>query len=183
VRQHGHARPSGLARRRIRPRRAIAPACHIPSITWPSLGNCPAGQWRSTRALPDSHVDTACLPPAAWNPALAETLKASLPAFDELKGAWTSGEEKDQQLRHDLVDLLPPDELQTILNAALDQLDAPQEHNGRLTPHKLYNHLCPRLAHAFGTLGFAGSYGGELRGTRLHLLVKRAPQVALATCQ
>ena len=98
-------------------------------------------------------------------------------------GAWTSGEDEDQRLRCNLVDLAPQDERRSMLDAALDQLDALQAHGGHLSPHQLYEHLCPGLAPKLAERLIAGSYGGELARTLLNLLVKRAPQVALATCQ
>jgi len=99
-------------------------------------------------------------------------------------GAWTSGNESDQQLRCDLVDLIPGSELPSVLDTALDQLDAAEEHDAQHLPsqnvyERLSLHLAPTLAERL----IAGRYSGELGATLLNLLIKNAPDLALVTCQ
>ena len=99
-------------------------------------------------------------------------------------GAWTSGSESDQQLRCDLVDLIPASELPSVLDTALDQLDAAKEHNAQHpSAETLYDHLSPHLAPALAQRLIAGRYNGGLGATLLDLLIKNAPNLALVTCQ
>jgi len=99
-------------------------------------------------------------------------------------GAWTSGNENDQQLRCDLVDLMPASELPGVLDTALDQLDAAEEHNAQHLPcERLYDHLSPHLEPTLAERLIAGRYSGGLGATLLDLLIKNAPDLALVTCQ
>jgi hypothetical protein len=97
-------------------------------------------------------------------------------------GAWTSGHERDQQLRTDLTDLASPEAKHHILDAALDHLDALNRHGGSL-PHGLYQHLCADLAVALADRFAAGRYSGQLALALLDLLVAHAPVVALPLCR
>ena len=73
----------------------------------------------------------------------AEVWRAWAPA---VVGAWNSGGEAGDRARCLVTDLVPPAEKQVIADAALRQLDALQEHGGRLAPRRLYEHLSPSLA-------------------------------------
>ena len=97
--------------------------------------------------------------------------------------AWNSGGEEGEQARCRLVDLAPPCEKQTILDAALGQLDALQEHGGRLAPRQLYNQLSHGLAPRLAERLLDGSYTGQLAQALLGMLVKNAPQPAVAVCR
>jgi hypothetical protein len=99
-------------------------------------------------------------------------------------GAWTSGNENDQQLRLDLVDLTPPSDLPSVLETALDQLDVAEEYNAQHLPfERLYDHVFPHLAPTLAGRLSAGRYSGGLGATILNLLIKDAPDAALVTCQ
>ncbi len=97
--------------------------------------------------------------------------------------AWNSSAEEGEQARCRLVDLAPPGEKQSILDAALGHLDALQAHGGRLAPRQLYDHLCPCLAPTLVERLLDGSYRGQLAQTLLGMLVKHASLYALTVCQ
>jgi hypothetical protein len=97
-------------------------------------------------------------------------------------GAWSSPHDDDQRLRCDLTDLASPDGKQDILSAALDHLDALNEHGGTL-PYSLYQHLCPGLATGLAGRLTDGRYIGHLALTLLNLLIEHAPQAALPVCR
>lgn len=86
------------------------------------------------------------------------------------------------QARCRLVDLAPPGEMQSILDAALGRLDALQAHGGRLSSRQLYNHLCPHLSTDLAERLLSGSYSGELAQDVLGMLVEHAPRAALTVC-
>ncbi len=95
-------------------------------------------------------------------------------------GAWNSGTEGDEQARCRLVDLVPPGEKQSILDAALGRLDALQVHGGRLSSRQLYTHLCPHLSNDLAERLLDRSYSGELAQDVLGMLVEHAPLAALS---
>ena len=97
-------------------------------------------------------------------------------------GAWSSPQDDDQRLRCDLTDLAPPEGKQDILGAALDHLDALNEHGATL-PYSLYQHLCPGIASGLAGRLTAGRYSGHLALTLLNLLITHAPQAALPVCR
>jgi hypothetical protein len=95
--------------------------------------------------------------------------------------AWASIQDGLEH-RCDLADLAPPDGQRWVLGAALDNLDALQEHGGKLLG-PLYEHLCPDLATELAERLIAGRYYGDLACTLLSLLISHAPQAAAATCK
>lgn len=97
-------------------------------------------------------------------------------------GAWVAIKDNGLQHRCLLVDLAPPDEQRCVLGAALDNLDALQEHGGKLL-RPLYEHLCPALTTEIAEHLIAGRYSGDFAFTLLSLLISHAPQAAAATCK
>jgi hypothetical protein len=99
-----------------------------------------------------------------------------------ITGAWNHAEESDEQLRCDLIDLAPPEGRRHILDAALEHLDAINQHGGNL-PDYLYQHLCPELAPSLADRLAAGRYSGQLALSLLSLLIEHAPGEALPVCR
>jgi hypothetical protein len=99
-----------------------------------------------------------------------------------ITGAWSSGQERDQRLRGDLIGLAPPAGKQCILDAALDHLDALNEHGGNL-PYQVYQHLSADLAESLADRLAAGRYSGQLALALLELLITHAPPVAAPLCR
>ncbi|HEY5362410.1 MAG TPA: hypothetical protein VIJ82_32795 [Streptosporangiaceae bacterium] len=114
----------------------------------------------------------AALSPATW--------RAWAPA---IIGAWASDSEEGQVARCQLIDLVPPGERQSLLDAALDHLDALNENGRPFQQYLLYEHLCPGLAPALAERLLAGRYRGALAYALLTLLVEHAPQIALPACR
>ena len=99
-----------------------------------------------------------------------------------ITGAWNHAEESDQQLRCDLIDLAPPEGRRHILDAALEHLDAINQHGGNL-PDYLYRHLCPELAPSLADRLAGRRYSGQLALSLLNLLIEHAPVEALPVCR
>lgn len=98
-------------------------------------------------------------------------------------GAWNSGGEAGDRARCLVTDLVPSAEKQMIFDAALRQLDALQEHGGRLTSRRLYEHLFPSLAPHIAERLLAGRYDGDLARELLDLLVRQDPPAGLRACR
>ena len=78
---------------------------------------------------------------------------------------------------------MPTAERQSLLDAALANLDALQANGGYLTTEPLYEHLCPDLAAPLAERLTEGLYSATLGGSLLHILVRRVPGDALPACR
>jgi hypothetical protein len=118
--------------------------------------------------------------PASLSAVTAATWRAWTPA---IMGAWTVGGRADLRARRQLTDLVPAAERQSLLDAALRNLDALQANGGRLTTANLYEHLCPDLAAPLLAGLTEGRYGGTLGQHLLNILVRCAPRDSLPACR
>lgn len=110
--------------------------------------------------------------PATW--------RAWAPA---IVGAWVVGGDEAQEGRRQLASLVPGDERQSLLDAALGNLDALQAKGGDLRNWGLYEQVCPDLASALASRLATGHYSGALGENVMHLLVRCAPRDALQACR
>lgn len=118
--------------------------------------------------------------PASLSTVTAVAWRAWAPA---IIGAWTVGSRADLWARRQLTDLVPAAERQSLLDAALSNLDTLQANGGRLTTEALYEHLCPDLTAPLAARLAEGRYTGTLGQHLLHILVRSASRDALTACQ
>lgn len=141
-------------------------------------------QISSSAALPDwSGVyllsTLAYLSPERVKALAPETWRRWAPA---ITGAWSSGQESDRRLRRTLIGMVPADEKQHLLNAALDQLDAMSEFGARIIP-PVFKDLCADLAPALAERLATGRYSSHLAAALLDLLITHAPSSTLPLCR
>ncbi|MCC8250508.1 hypothetical protein [Saccharothrix luteola] len=102
--------------------------------------------------------------------------------FHEIVSAWSSGEEKDRALRSHLIDIAPDDTRASLAAAALERLDAYQEHHWSFSFDGIYRRLAAELAPEIVDRLVAGRYDGELAADLLDLLINHSPDLARSLC-
>lgn len=147
--------------------RPSIPAGHLDDVTadW-------SGVYLLTTLARHAPAQLAVVSPATW--------RAWAPA---IIGAWTVGGDDGQRARCQLADHMPAAERQSLLDAALSNLDALQANGGKLTIWALYERLCPDLAATLASRLINSRYSGTLGQDLLHFLVRCAPRDALPACQ
>jgi hypothetical protein len=156
---------------------------HQLSLSWMGYSSFPPGDFGDAVADWSGVYLLATLArhaPATLTVVSPRTWRTWAPA---IIGAWTAGGRADLHARRQLTDLVPTAERQSLLDAALANLDAIEANGGYLTTEPLYEHLCPDLAAPLAERLAEGLYSATLGGSLLHILVRRVPGDALLACR